>query len=188
MTEQEKSAENQRDSELIKKIRKGDTNAFTKLLNVHKSALLKLNRSRLRNDEDAEDALQEESIIIYNSLKKGKYRENSSFGGWLLKVASNCLNDILRKRKHREELRDELPDVIGEVIEEDNPLEEKLELLEKARNELPERDREFIDLRMEKEKPWEEIGTIFKMDANSASGHFSRIKKKLEKLMKKNIF
>ena len=52
-------------NELIKEAKKGDTNAFEKIILYYKNDLFKIAKTRLSNIEDIEDAVQD-------ALKKAK--------------------------------------------------------------------------------------------------------------------
>lgn len=83
---------------LIHKTRKGDQDAFIKLMEINKQAMYKTAKAILRNDEDVADAMQETILACYtniNKLEKSKY-----FKTWLIKILINKCNDIMRKNKN----------------------------------------------------------------------------------------
>jgi RNA polymerase sigma-70 factor (ECF subfamily) len=67
-------------------------------------------RRLLGDGAAAEDATQETFMRVHKHLAKADSREALA---WIYRIATNyCLNEI-RNRKHRPELHDELPEVIG---------------------------------------------------------------------------
>ncbi len=83
---------------LIEGAKKGDINAFELLISPYTKQLLNYNFRLLNNREDAEDALQNTYIKVYNSIKT--FQGNSSFKTWLYKIATNVCLDQLRKEKN----------------------------------------------------------------------------------------
>ena len=96
-TEEKNKFENLRDSKLIVRHQNGDVLAFGVLADLHRVELYRYNFRFLHNKEDAEDALQEELIILYNSLNNGKYIEHQVFGGWLKLTAKYYLMNLKGK-------------------------------------------------------------------------------------------
>ena len=56
--------------ELVEKSKKGDNQAFSELIISMENELYKIARTRLRNEEDIKEAVQETIIKSYSSLKK----------------------------------------------------------------------------------------------------------------------
>ena len=57
------------DQILVEKIKTGDYQAFESLVNRYESKVYRLSIRMLRNQEDAEDALQETFLQVYRGLK-----------------------------------------------------------------------------------------------------------------------
>ena len=83
--------------ELIEKSKKGDNEAFTELILLIKTDLYKIAKTRLSNEEDVKDAIQETIIIAFRNIKKVK--EPSKFKYWIIKILINNCNKIYKKRK-----------------------------------------------------------------------------------------
>ena len=56
--------------ELIKKAQKGDTEAFTQIVLELENELYKIAKTRLTNESDIQDAIQETMIETFKSIKK----------------------------------------------------------------------------------------------------------------------
>ena len=56
--------------ELVEKSKKGDNQAFSELIISMENELYKIARTRLRNEEDIKEAVQETIIKTYSSLKR----------------------------------------------------------------------------------------------------------------------
>jgi RNA polymerase sigma-70 factor (ECF subfamily) len=106
------------DDHLITTAQSGDKQAFSELCRRHSPEVKKRILSIVRNQEDAEDALQETMLRGYMHLNT--FRRACKFSTWLTRIGINAALMILRKRKMRREtdaehLSDESKP--GEVIE-----------------------------------------------------------------------
>jgi len=82
------------DLELAKK---GDNEAFSRLIEQVKVKLYKTGMAILKNDEDTCDAIQETLINVYknlNTLKDSKY-----FSTWIIRILINKCYDIMKKKQ-----------------------------------------------------------------------------------------
>ncbi|MHB9029427.1 MAG: sigma-70 family RNA polymerase sigma factor [Candidatus Latescibacterota bacterium] len=82
------------DAELVKLARSGDESALTDLVDRHSSRLYTLLKRMLRNEDDAQDALQETFIAMIE--KFSTFRGDSQFYTWLYRIASNIV--LMRAR------------------------------------------------------------------------------------------
>ena len=85
------------DQALVEKAKTGDYQAFEALVNRYEGKVYRLSMRMLRNQEDAEDALQEAFLQVYRGLKG--FEGRSSFSTWLFRLATNV---CLMKIRHRE--------------------------------------------------------------------------------------
>ena len=75
------------DIEIIESILKGNENDFALLIDRYKDKAFSLLCSILKNNMDAEEALQDSFIKAYKGLKT--FREDSKFSTWLYKIVYN---------------------------------------------------------------------------------------------------
>lgn len=81
------------DQALVEKVKTGDFDAFTALVNRYEGKVYRLAMRMLRNQEDAEDALQETFLQVHRGMKN--FEGRSSFSTWLFRLATNvCLMKI----------------------------------------------------------------------------------------------
>ena len=85
--------------ELVEKAKNGDKNSFTKLMLMAERELYYIAKSRLKNDDDVYDAIQETTIIAYKNIEKLK--ENQYFKTWLIRILINETNLIYKRNKKR---------------------------------------------------------------------------------------
>jgi len=84
------------DQALVQKVKEGDYQAFEALVNRYEGKVYRLAMRMLRNQEDAEDALQESFLQVYRGLKG--FEGRSAFSTWLFRLATNvCLMKIRQK-------------------------------------------------------------------------------------------
>jgi RNA polymerase sigma-70 factor (ECF subfamily) len=76
----------------------GDLAAFTALCRLHSPRLFRSIRQITRNQEDAEDALQDAFMRAFVHLKS--FDGRAQFATWLTRIALNSALMILRKRKY----------------------------------------------------------------------------------------
>lgn len=84
------------DQVLVQKAQAGDFRAFQDLVNRYEGKVYRLAMRMLRNQQDAEDALQETFLQVYRGLKN--FEGRSSFSTWLFRLATNV---CLMKIRHR---------------------------------------------------------------------------------------
>jgi RNA polymerase sigma-70 factor (ECF subfamily) len=83
---------------LINAARRGDLDAFNRLVLAHQDQVYNLTYRMLGEMDPAEDAAQDTFISAYRNLNG--YR-GGSFKAWLLRIATNACYDELRRRQRR---------------------------------------------------------------------------------------
>ena len=85
--------------ELVEKAKKNDIDAFTKLiLNIRKD-LYCIAKTRINDENDIDDVIQETMITAFLKLKK--LRDNKLFKTWIIKILINNCNKLYKKEKHK---------------------------------------------------------------------------------------
>src|SRR5512141_3425622 len=75
------------DLELVPLIAKGHEEAFRLLMRRHNQTLYRTARAILRDDADAEEALQEGWLAAYRAMPS--FRGDSKVGTWLVRIVAN---------------------------------------------------------------------------------------------------
>jgi RNA polymerase sigma-70 factor (ECF subfamily) len=83
------------DETLLARILGGDTRAFSDLMRKYNRRLFRVARSILRDDAEAEDALQDAYLQAYRALPG--FRGESALGTWLTRIVMNAA--LVRHRK-----------------------------------------------------------------------------------------
>jgi RNA polymerase sigma-70 factor (ECF subfamily) len=84
------------DTELIERTRSGDMQALEALMRRHNRTLYRTARAILRDDAEAEDAVQEAYFQAYKAL--GRFRGESKLSTWLVRIVAN--EALMRRRKN----------------------------------------------------------------------------------------
>jgi RNA polymerase sigma-70 factor (ECF subfamily) len=84
------------DTELIAGILSGDTRALETLMRLHNRTLYRTARAILRDDAEAEDAVQEAYLQAYRKL--GTFRGESKLSTWLVRITAN--EALMRRRRN----------------------------------------------------------------------------------------
>ena len=85
------------DELLISRFQAGDENAYVELVNRYKDKLINFVFYFLKDEEQAEDIVQETFIRLYE--KKHYYKQIAKFSTWIYTIARNLANTELRKKK-----------------------------------------------------------------------------------------
>jgi RNA polymerase sigma-70 factor (ECF subfamily) len=84
------------DTDLARLAAAGDTEAFRLLMRRHNQKLFRTARAILRDDAEAEEAVQEAWLAAYRAL--GEFRGDSQLSTWLVRIAAN--ESLGRRRRN----------------------------------------------------------------------------------------
>jgi RNA polymerase sigma-70 factor, ECF subfamily len=90
------------DDALVARIAGGDKDAFEPLMRRHNRTLFRVARSILKDDAEAEDALQNAYLLAYRTLSD--FRADSKLSTWLTRIVINEALARLRKSRRRAEI------------------------------------------------------------------------------------
>ena len=114
------------ESALVAQAKAGNQNAFAELVNRYERKIYRLAKNITRNDEDAEDVLQDAFLKAYTHLDN--FKGDSKFYTWIVRIAVNEALMRLRKRKTDRSVPLDEPVELGEetvqreiAVWEDNP-------------------------------------------------------------------
>lgn len=87
------------DIALATEAKQGDKGAFTELVNRYAQRVFRVARHITKNDQDAEDVLQDTFLKAYSRL--GQFEGNAKFYTWIVRVAVNEALMRMRRGKNR---------------------------------------------------------------------------------------
>lgn len=137
--------------------RDGDAEAFAELVAFFHVRCLRYARYMLGEEEDAEEAVQDTFVRVYDHL--GQFRPDARFEPWLFRILANRCRTVRERRRRRESLviTGELPTVAAEAPAMSQDL---LEEVEAALEELPAEQREAFLLRHVEDLSYEDMAVI----------------------------
>ena len=162
--------------ELIKEAQNGDKNAFNKIFIAINDDLYKIAKSRISNEDDIADAVQETMIATFKNIKK--LRDPSQFKKWVITILINKCNRIYRRKYKNDVSIDEynLDDIkTNNIID----IENDLNFFDIIKN-LNYNERIIIVLYYMEEYTVKEIKEILKMNENTINTHLYRARQKIK--------
>src|SRR5687768_7936455 len=85
---------------MVRGVVAGDRAEFERLMRKYNQRLFRIARATLRDDAEAEDALQEAYLAAYRSI--GKFRGDAALSTWLSRLVLNeCLGRLRRGARRR---------------------------------------------------------------------------------------
>ncbi|TMH90781.1 MAG: sigma-70 family RNA polymerase sigma factor, partial [Betaproteobacteria bacterium] len=127
------------DGELAQRVAGGDMRAFEALMRRHNRTLFRTSRAILRDDADAEEALQDGYLRAFRAI--GTFRGESRLSTWLVRIVTNEALIRLRKRRrgaevvplHGEDMTaEDRPDFAAQRAQTRRLLEQKIDALPEA--------------------------------------------------------
>ncbi len=179
--------DNQKDINILNRIRMGDKSAYKELINRHKDYAFTVAYRILNNREDAEEVAQDAFMQAFGSLSS--FNADSKFTIWFYRIVFNAA--LMQKRKHKVELVDIQNSSEAFLVRhssdsaEDLQKNERKMAIQKALRNLSADDTTMITLFYLKELSLEEIAEITKVSAETAKVKIHRARKRLSEEMKK---
>ena len=187
------------DLELAQRISTGDKGAFELLMRRHNQILYRAARSILKDDAEAEDAVQEAWLLAYRAI--GNFRGDAKLSTWLVRIVVN--EAIARRRKRNRGA--EVIQLSGETQEDREAVEENVNqtlpeqpehaarraqtrrLLEAKIDELPDAFRTVFVLRALEELSVEESAVALGIPEATVRSRFFRARALLREALSKEI-
>jgi len=181
----EKMTNKERELVLLNKIRSGDKTAYMELIQPYTERLLRKAIAMTKNEDDAEDVLQDALVSGYRSI--GNFRADSGVYTWLYRIVINKSKDLLLKTKNR----GEKPISEGEylILDERMGYEKKLELndesdyLIKKINLLDDVFKQVIELRYFEEMSYAEIASVLECNIGTVKSRLFKAKEILKHMI-----
>jgi RNA polymerase sigma-70 factor, ECF subfamily len=92
------------DEEIVRRVLEGETSLFELLIRRYNQRLYRATRAILKDEEAAEDAIQEAYVSAFANLDR--FAGEAKFSTWLTKIAVYEALGRLRRRKRMEEMTD----------------------------------------------------------------------------------
>lgn len=169
--------------ELVKKAQKGDEEAFTNLMLSIKTDLYKIAKTRLKDDDDIYDVIQETMLLAFKSIKK--LRKTQSFKQWIIKILVNRSNSLYNKKNKNKSIP--IHEIENYAIGNYSNMENIETVLDFnfVCQELKYDDRIIVTLYYMEDFTDKEIGKILDLKENTVKTRRTRIKEKMKKFIDK---
>lgn len=147
-----------------------DIRAFEELVEIHQHAVIGTVAKMLGSPDDAEDIAQQVFVRIWKSAKR--YQPQAKFTTWLFTITRNLVFNEMRRRQRKPSVSINEREDDFHIGTPDDPsktpdataLQNELEIaVDRAIQDLPEKQRMAVILRRYEEMPYEEIGEILKL-------------------------
>lgn len=190
----EKRLENERDVELMLRVREGDMAAFESLVEIHQGAVIGTVAKMLGSASEAEDIAQQVFVRIWKSASR--YEPQAKFTTWMFTITRNLVFNETRRRKRKPtvsvEEREEESHQVVEDMHTATPDAEMLHAeLERAVDDaiqtLPEKQRMAVVLRRYEELPYEDIGKVLSMSVPAVKSLLFRARTQLKETLQKYL-
>lgn len=166
------------DQGLLKAYREGDERAASTLIERHKRRVSDYIYMMVRDRSVADDIFQETLIKVLRFLNEGRYTDNGKFLSWVLRIAHNQVIDHFRQRKQQNHLSEAEAghDIFNDSRLSDPTIEQCIisdQIEDDVRSlvlELPEEQREVIELRYFAGLSFREIAAKTDVSINTALG------------------
>jgi RNA polymerase sigma-70 factor (ECF subfamily) len=158
------------DEDLIGAFQGGDGSAFDLLAAKYSAKGLRLARSYLGGDEEAEDVVQEALVASWRVLRD--WRPEAQFGTWFYRTVVNLSLSALRDRRRRR--AEPLANGLQAAAAESDAAEDAPAALAKALESLTERERAVLSLKFDSGLSSEEIGRVLGISPSTVRVHVSK--------------
>ena len=168
--------------------REGDEDAFAALVQQHSRRVFQLAFRMTRNEQDAEDVVQESFLRAYRQL--GTFQAKADFGTWLYRITANCAIDTMRTRQQRVRKLSEPLDETEAPLASEGPGPERLaesaemqRLVGEALSDLTPTERAAFTLRHHEGRSIEEICATLSLGKSAAKHAVFRAVRKLRETL-----
>lgn len=163
----------------------GDEAAWKRLIGLYARRVFAMVQSRVRNEHIAEEITQSVFATVASKLSTGAYGERGRFESWLFRITMNRVRDEARRAKHRpiaaapESLEQSLPG----AGQREAPDDRMLAGLREAMNDLPESDREVVELRHHAGMSFKHIAELLEQPLGTVLARHHRALRKLKEML-----
>ena len=167
----------------IEKVRNGQTNYFSYIVEKYQNIVFSIALKVLKNREDAEEMAQESFIKAFKSLHT--FKGNSKFSTWLYRITyNNCISEVRKKKIHFASTDDvEIKDETSEINLDGIPEENRARAIKEAMSKLPEEEYALVLLYYFEDQSIEEISKVARLTESNTKVKLYRARKKLYSIL-----
>ena len=185
------------DSLLIHAYLNGDEDALQCLIEKYKGRIYSFIYSKVLDRDVTEDIFQDTFVKVILTLKSGKYNDEGKFLPWVMRIAHNLSIDYFRLNKRNNTINESssfsedynIFDYIGVTDDclETKLIREQIDVdLKNLVSQLPDDQREVLELRIFKDLSFKEIAEETNVSINTALGRMRYALINLRKVIEYN--
>lgn len=177
--------------QLIKGIQQGDRKAFQILVETYQRMVVNTCLGIVHHKADAEDMAQDVFLEIFRTA--GNFRGDSKLSTWLYQIATNRSLNLIRNNKRKRFFQSieetftggrnrasEISENRGDQPDQNITDQQRSDLLHRAIDQLPEKQRTAFILNKQEELPYQQIAEIMEISLASVESLIHRAKKNLQ--------
>ncbi len=167
----------------IEKVKAGQTNYFSYIVEQYQDIVFSIALKVLKNRTDAEEMAQESFIKAYKSLHT--FKGSAKFSTWLYRITyNNCISEVRKRKIHFASTDDiEIRDETTELNLDGIPEENRAQAVKKALAKLPEEEYTLVLLYYFEEQSIEEISRVTRLSESNTKVKLFRARKKLYSIL-----
>jgi RNA polymerase sigma factor (sigma-70 family) len=177
------------DAELIDEFRKGNVEGFNELVRRYQEKVYWIARRIVVTHDDADDVVQDVFIRVYKSL--GNFRSESGFYTWLYRIAMNVSLNAKRAKRIKDFVQ--FDDTIDQEREGNEHADatilrnEYQQILERAIERLPTKQKMVFMMRYHDEMPYEEMAMLLDKSVGGLKANYFHALKKVQEFVRKEM-
>jgi RNA polymerase sigma-70 factor, ECF subfamily len=169
------------DLDLVTEVKNGDRSAFSELVLRHQKAIYRLALRFTRDHGTAEDIVQDTFVKAFQKLDS--FEERSSFKSWLFRIAINTAKNKLRGSENNDVDIEDVTIAVESQVEADFEYKEIQSVIAEVVQQLPDRQRTALTLRVFEDMSFQEIAQIMECPYDTAKANFRHAVLKLKKVL-----
>ncbi|WP_341225127.1 RNA polymerase sigma-70 factor [uncultured Arcticibacterium sp.] len=163
---------------VIQKVAEGNTKAFSQLYDHYREPGLRFVTSIVKDNEEAENMLQEVFIKIWS--RRDQINPELNFNAYLYTCLKNMAFDHLKKMDKNQQMLNQYLIKAKESNSTDTDIEEeKIDILLSAMSTLPKKRKRILELILEDGKSYQEIAEIMRISKNTVKNQLVKAKQYL---------
>ncbi len=179
------------EAQLIKGIQQGDRKSFQILVETYQRMVVNTCLGIVHNRADAEDLAQDVFLEIFRTA--GNFRGDSKLSTWLYRIATNRSLNLIRNNKRKRFFQSieetftggrnrtsEISENRSDQPDQNITDQQRSEMLHRAIDRLPEKQRIAFTLNKYEELPYQQIAEVMEISLASVESLIHRAKKNLQ--------
>jgi RNA polymerase sigma-70 factor (family 1) len=162
------------DENTIRRATQGDAIAFAKLYNHYKTPALRFTVSLLKDEEEAENMVQDVFVKIW--VKREHIKPEYNFNSYLFACLRNMASDHFKKLEKSEQLRRYYTEVTKLAEDEKEENERRISIVQAAVDSLSIKRKLILKLNVEEGKSYQEIAEFLRISKNTVKNQLVKAK------------